>query len=145
MPAAEAEGQQFAEREHAAGATARPEQIDRAFGGRELGDLLPAAAAGRHQQRRCGGHRDRAHALAAGQHHRRQRRSLGAQAFGVGRVLDVAPGMHAAAFVEHRGADEELRVRRMRARPRRAGGGEERVFLGRGDGWRGLHVAVSAP
>ena len=38
----------------------------------------------------------------------------------IGRVLDVAAGVHAALLVEHRGADGEARIGRVRAALRRA-------------------------
>ena len=84
---------------------------DRQVVARELAQLLAAAAARRRQLRPDADHRGGDDARAARRHQRRQRAGFGAQALRIGRVLDVAAGVHAPLFVEQRGADLKARVR----------------------------------
>ena len=81
----------------------------------ELAQPLAAAAARRDDLRAAPDHRALQHAALAGGDQRGDRRGFGAKTLRVGGVLDIAAAVDAAFLVAHRGADMELRVRRIGA------------------------------
>jgi hypothetical protein len=118
--------QQLAQREPRA-QRVQIDDPDRAVVGREFAQLLPAAAAGRDRVVGHATHHHRLHATPPGGHHDGQCRCLGAPALRVGRVLDVAAGVDAALFVEHRRAHGEARVGRVGVLAHRARRRHQRV------------------
>jgi hypothetical protein len=88
-------------------------EMDRQIVGRELAQLLAAAAAGRDDF----GSRPDDHAfedaLAASRDHGRDGAGFGASALRIGRVLDIAAAMDGTVVGAQRGADMELRIGRM--------------------------------
>jgi hypothetical protein len=86
---------------------------DGAVVGGKLAQLLAAAAAGRDGLVGHRAHGHCQHAPAACGHHHGQGRGFGAPALRVGGVLDIAAGVDAALFVQHRRAHGKVRVRRV--------------------------------
>ena len=110
---AEGERQQLAERD-AAPRAGDGGEMDGRRGAGELGDALAAAAAGRHRLRRLGRRRaSAAIAPRAAGDHRRDGRGLGADPFGIGRILDIGADIDASVLGAERGADREARIGRV--------------------------------
>src|SRR5690606_2033286 len=86
----------------------------------ELGELLAAAAAGRAGAGRVAAadHGDGCDTAAAGDDHRGDGVGLGAGPFGKRGILDVAADVDAPDLVQHRGADAETGIGRVRVAAR---------------------------
>ena len=91
----------------------------------EFADALAAAAAGRAKRLAVADDADFGDAPLARQRHGGDRARLGADALGIGGVLDIAAGIDRAAGRAQRGADLEARIGRVGVRLRGLGRGEQ--------------------